>query len=239
MGLLPEVLPSSQRTLRNYRCLWKAEAGHLQVQIPVNEAGEPIVPISPKGISLELALLKTDRHLDFFTQLPDFSKRNAMLLAQGGPEAPLALQPAPRMDAGPSQGVFARMVCQVPDLPPTSWPIQITLPLQSSAATWKYFYIGEAHLPAPEVVDTTGTLSFEAIPGTDLNRDTEPLAAKLQARYPDAAHWLYRSTSPVTWREKRYPGIQLQRETNTIINNLRNPNWETQGIEIINALPNH
>ncbi|HAA11570.1 MAG TPA: hypothetical protein DCE41_07670 [Cytophagales bacterium] len=236
LALTPTLTADSEKTLRKHRCMWKEEPGRLTVRTAVKaDDSGPFIPFPAGGLHLELVLYRDQRNLEAFTQLPSYPKSSEMLAADGTVGEDLTLRAVPRTAASTQANFFAQVRLHIPTQPIVDWPLQATLPLQADSATWKYFFVGEAHLSVPEVKDKNATLAFEAV----VDPSDEPLATKLKAQYPDAAHILYRSTGPVTWRERRYPGIQMLRDGHLIIDNLRNPNWETQGVEIINALPNH
>lgn len=189
-----------------------------------------------------LHLYRTGRYLEAYTSLPQYHRQTEVLQAAGAAsstEVALSWAATAKPNLRLPASFFAQVQVTLPSVALEDWPLRAAVALQPQEVTWKYFYIGEKHLPAPELLDTTGTLQFDSVAVADLDPTAEPLAAKLQNRYPEARHQLYRSTSPVAWREERYAGIQLLRGGIPIVNHLRNPNWETQGIEIINALPNH
>ncbi len=243
-GRCPDLVatpsPAGARVLANHRLLAKPRPDGLLVLAPVDAEGAPFIPLAA-DTNLGLHLRADNPDLVHFTDLAPLRAAISPLYTSTGRGGELTLGSRPGQSR-PPPGVFAEIELQGLD---AAWllggPARFTISLAARRARWLYYVVTDLKDADIELIDgDLSPLSFQPSHGVDLRAapdPSDPRAAELAARYPDARLLRFVSAAPVACAEEPRRRLELRIGGQPLPLRLANPAFTSHAEFTVDTIP--
>jgi hypothetical protein len=245
-----EPSPETARLLRNHRCLVRSSADGVRVLTPLDENGDPFLPL-PADAALRFHLTLANPDFPLFTDLAAMSGQkapvftNAGVAIEGEGEGDVELRLAPSDEERPRlpQGVFADVEIRLAGLSLGGRPKPATfyVAFQAKKARWVYYCVTDLAPNGSEltIMDASLAGAADVLLFSDANRTkldeqpdpTDPVAAQIARQYPAMRCVRFISDEAVACREEPRRHLVLRLGGERLAGPLPNPSLRSAARE--------